>query len=160
MAHTDNVQPEPQVKKQGLGQFKMALRSMLALFIAGAFMFASVDPAFAAKSGGRVGGRAFSSRTTSGPSMSSSRSGVNSSTRTYAAPRTQNRTTTNYYINRGPSVVYGSPFGYGMGYGGYGLGFGGFGFGWNPGLTLGLSITDALIREAERYSYLQRQLEQ
>lgn len=90
------------------------------------------------RSGGRVGGRAFSSAPR--PNMS----------RPSAAPRGGGGTTT---INRGPTVIFGSP-GYGRGFGYGGMGYGGgfgmygmgpFGYGYNPGLSIGLTIADVVI---------------
>lgn len=69
--------------------------------------------------------------------------GGRTNTRIYAAPRVIN----NYRIGGGMG------YGYGMPYGGYAYGINPFmgasyyGFGWNPALTLGLSIGEALIRE-------------
>ncbi|XP_047329847.1 uncharacterized protein LOC124933481 isoform X2 [Impatiens glandulifera] len=76
---------------------------------AGVLALSSVDPASAAKSGGRVGGQAFRP---SAPRPSS--------------PRINN-SRTNIYIN--PRVA--PPLGGGYGYGGYGVPFYG-GWGWSP----------------------------
>lgn len=46
-----------------------------------------------------------------------------------------------------------SPFPYGGGFG-YGYGGGMFGYGYNPSLTIGLTVTDAILREGQRQSYL------
>jgi hypothetical protein len=101
--------------------------------------FASPEPAFAARSGGRMGGRA--------PTMRS-------------APRPAARApVVNNTYNRGPTVIMGGPrMGYGGGYGyGGGMGYGGFGFspfGYNPALSIGLTLTDVFFREQQRQAYL------
>ena len=101
--------------------------------MAAALVFSPVDDAQAARSGGRVGGRAPVSR--SAPS------------RSVAAPQR----TTNVYV--APSMG----MGYGMGYGGYGMGYGGYG-GGGTGLYLGLSVAEMFLREQQRQAYLQQQL--
>lgn len=78
----------------------------------------NADPAFAARSGGRVGGRSFSAAP-----RGAMVNGVN--------PRGGSTT----IIMGGPRFGY-SPFGYGGGL-----------FGYNPALSLGLTLTDVLIRE-------------
>ncbi|XP_076955849.1 uncharacterized protein LOC143630829 [Bidens hawaiensis] len=78
---------------------KLALVAMAA----GVLTFGSIDPAFAAKSGGRVGGQAF-------------RSAPNSAPRSLS-PRINN-SRTNIYIN--PPVAPPLIGGYGYGYGGWG----------------------------------------
>ncbi|KAL4590031.1 hypothetical protein LXL04_002949 [Taraxacum kok-saghyz] len=82
---------------------KLALVTMAA----GVLTLGSIDPAFAAKSGGRVGGQAFRSA----PKQSAPRS---------SSPRINN-SRTNIYVNPGvaPPLV-----------GGYGYGYGGWG--WSP----------------------------
>ncbi|CAI9264529.1 unnamed protein product [Lactuca saligna] len=79
---------------------KLALVTMAA----GVLTLGSIDPAFAAKSGGRVGGQAFRSA----PSQSAPRS---------SSPRINN-SRTNIYIN--PRVAPPLVGGYGYGYGGWG----------------------------------------
>jgi hypothetical protein len=112
----------PSIQKQAVG----------ALFAA-ALVFSPMQDANAARSGGRVGGRAPVSR----PSVSS---GTRSS---FAAPA---RSTTNVYM--APSMGMG--YGYGGGYGGgYGYG-GGFGGGGGAGLYLGLSVAESFLREQQR----------
>ncbi|KAJ0697826.1 hypothetical protein HanLR1_Chr10g0373371 [Helianthus annuus] len=78
---------------------KLALVTMAA----GVLTLGSIDPAFAAKSGGRVGGQAFRSAPKSAPRSSS--------------PRINN-SRTNIYIN--PPVAPPLIGGYGYGYGGWG----------------------------------------
>ncbi|PWA84143.1 hypothetical protein CTI12_AA161340 [Artemisia annua] len=78
----------------------------LVTLAAGVLTLGAIDPAFAAKSGGRVGGQAFRSAPKSAPRSSS--------------PRVNN-SRTNIYIN--PPVA--PPL-----YGGYGYGYGGWG--WSP----------------------------
>ncbi|KAK9078889.1 hypothetical protein SSX86_002947 [Deinandra increscens subsp. villosa] len=80
---------------------KLALVTMAA----GVLTLGSIDPAFAAKSGGRVGGQAFRS---SAPKQSAPRS---------SSPRINN-SRTNIYIN--PQVAPPLIGGYGYGYGGWG----------------------------------------
>ncbi|KAD6794928.1 hypothetical protein R6Q59_021178 [Mikania micrantha] len=79
---------------------KLALVTMAA----GVLTFGSIDPAFAAKSGGRIGGQAFRSA----PNQSAPRS---------SSPRINN-SRTNIYIN--PPVAPPLIGGYGYGYGGWG----------------------------------------
>ncbi|XP_071717130.1 uncharacterized protein [Rutidosis leptorrhynchoides] len=79
---------------------KLALVTMAA----GVLTLGSIDPAFAAKSGGRVGGQAFRSA----PKQSAPRS---------SSPRINN-SRTNIYIN--PQVAPPLIGGYGYGYGGWG----------------------------------------
>jgi hypothetical protein len=103
----------------------------------------------AARSGGRVGGRA--------PMRSAPRP---------SAPRTQNynsgpRTNINV-ITPGVGVYprYGG-YGYG-GYGGYGGGFGYGPFGFSTGsvgLDVGIGVTEMLIREQQRQAFLQNQIQ-
>ena len=114
---------------------------MLGLMLAASIAFAPLDSAEAARSGGRVGGRAPVSR--SAPSR---------------APSAISQPHTNVYVS--PAPVYGG--GMGMGYGGgYGGGFGGGGFGGggiSTGTYLGISLVETLIREQQRQTYLQQQL--
>ncbi|GJY52579.1 hypothetical protein Tco_0443426 [Tanacetum coccineum] len=90
------------VKNENNQLAKLALVTLAA----GVLTVGSIDPAFAAKSGGRVGGQAFRSAPKSAPRSSS--------------PRINN-SRTNIYIN--PPVA--PPL-----YGGYGYGYGGWG--WSP----------------------------
>jgi hypothetical protein len=124
------------------------LKKIVPFMLAALLTLAPVDDALAARSGGRVGGRARPSMSRSASSMSRSaspRAAPKASSSSYTAPAT-----TNVYV--APSVSYG---GYGGGYG-YG-GFGG-GFGVSPGAYLGMSLVDTLIREQQRQAYLQQQL--
>ena len=85
---------------------------------------------------------------------SAPRSMGRTNTRTYAAPRINN-------YNIGGMRGMGMGYGYGMPGGGFGYGMNPFmgasyyGFGWNPALTIGLSIGEALIRENQRQVFLQ-----
>jgi hypothetical protein len=100
--------------------------------------------AFAARSGGRVGGRAPAARA---PSRSYS-APSSSRTNVYVTPPTR----TNVYVTPG--------FG-GYGYGGYGgYGYGGYGRGSLAvdGAFLGLSLIDSIRREEERRRYIEQQL--
>mmetsp|Transcript_15278 Transcript_15278/g.48462 ORF Transcript_15278/g.48462 Transcript_15278/m.48462 type:complete len:238 (+) Transcript_15278:14-727(+) len=109
---------------------------VLGALLAGLVAFAPLDEAQAARSGGRVGGRAPVTR--SAPSRST------------PAPASH----TNVYI--APAPVYGGGYGGGYGYG-YGGGmFGGGGI--STGAYLGLSLVDTLIREQQRQQFLQQQL--
>lgn len=112
-------------------------QSLIATFLAAAVAIAPMDAAHAARSGGRVGGRAPSSAARSMP-----RGGASYAPRGGAsyAPRT-----TNVYV--APSMGYGYGMGYGMGYGGI-----------SPGTYLGLSLVETLIREQQRQAFLQQQL--
>lgn len=117
-----------------------AKKSMLMLCLLGVLGTLNPEPALAARSGGRAGGRA--------PSRPAA-------TRTYSRPAPQATRTrvNNYNIGIAPPI-----YGGGFGYGGYGMGYspfiggglGYYGFGWNPALTLGLTLGDALIRETQR----------
>ena len=114
-------------------RFTLPTQQITGALMAAALVFSPVDDAQAARSGGRVGGRAPVSR--SAPS------------RSVAAPQR----TTNVYV--APSMG----MGYGMGYGGYGMGYGGYG-GGGTGLYLGLSVAEMFLREQQRQAYLQQQL--
>ena len=152
---------------------------MLAVMIMTIFTASIPGDAWAASSGGRVGGSSFRSSARSSysrPSTSSTRvyssttvRPSTSSTRVYSS--TTVRPTTKVYSSntvRRPVIInnyggggygYGAPFGgfhFGFGYspfgglfGGYPLGYS-YGFGYNPAVTVGLSIADLLIRESER----------
>jgi hypothetical protein len=115
---------------------------------AGAFALASfltlgmVDPAEAARTGGRVGGRAPVSRSAPRPAAAS---------RSYSAP------STNVYVNPAPRVYVSPGIGYG-GFGGYGYGGYGYGGGVSPGTYLGISLVETFMREQQRQAYLQEQL--
>ena len=104
------------------------------MMIAAVMLTGFPDDAMAARSGGRVGGRSFSSATRSAP---------RTATRAYSGGG--GRT----IINNGPRVIIGgpmySPFGFGGGFGMYGLGP--FGYGYNPALSLGLTFAEVAIRE-------------
>ena len=124
------------VKKnnQKMGTFG---KSILAIMIASVFMLTAFpDAAFAARSGGRVGGRAgFSSAARTAPRTSATGGG----------------TVINRTYNTGPTVVMGGRYGYGFspfGFGGYCL-YGGP-FGYNPALSLGFTFAEVLIREQQR----------
>jgi len=126
---------------------------MLGLMLAASIAFAPLDSAEAARSGGRVGGRAPVSR--SAPSR---------------APSAISQPHTNVYVSPAPVYGGGMGMGYGGGYGGgmgmgygggYGGGFGGGGFGGggiSTGTYLGISLVETLIREQQRQTYLQQQL--
>lgn len=109
--------------------------------------FMSVDPAYAARSGGRVGGRAPSYSARSAPRAAAPRATANKSysssssyERGYNAGASRGGRTT-VIMGGGPGFGY-SPFGYG----GYGFGYGGL-FGYNPALSLGLTLADVVLRE-------------
>lgn len=131
-AHSEGREPEPE-RKQTNQWFK---GSMLAMMIAAVMLTSFPDTAMAAKTGGRVGGRNFSSARAARAAPSRTTNNYSSS-----GPRTT--------INRGPTIVFGGGPSYGYGYGSpfyspFGFG-GGFGFGYNPGLSLGLTIADVVI---------------
>ena len=82
--------------------------------------------------------------------------------RTSAIDRSARRNARAPHYSTTNNYVFGvSPMGYGRGYyPGGGFGFGGpFGYGYNPSLTIGLSVTDAILREVQRQQFLQRELE-
>lgn len=126
---------------------------MLAVMVAGVLVAGFPDNAMAARSGGRVGGRSFSSPSRMAAPRAAPRAAPSSS---YSGG---SRTT----INRGPTVIFGggggygyggyrpfSPFGFG-GMGGYGMyGMGPYGYGYNPALSIGLTVADVLINEQRR----------
>ena len=125
--------------------FRKAKRSLLGIMVAAAFVFATMfsfpGEAYAAKSGGRVGGRAFSSR--AAPSSSSFGNGSRPGNSMFGGYR------------RGPTIIYGggfNPFGmFGSPFMNFGMfGVGPFGFGYNPTLSLGLTFADVLIQESRR----------
>lgn len=107
----------------------------LGALLAAAITFSPIDPAEAARSGGRVGGRV-------------------SSTRRAPAPSQARRPVTNVYV--APTMGYG----YGMGYGGYGMGGGGTGL--YLGLSLAEAFLREQQRQAylERQLQMQRELGQ
>lgn len=134
---------------------------MLAVMIMTIFTTAIPGDAWAARSGGRVGGTSFRSSTRASTSYS------RPSTRVYSS--TTVRPTTKVYSSntvRRPVIINnygGGGYGYGAPYGGFHFGFSPFGglfggyplgysygFGYNPAVTVGLSIADLLIRESER----------
>jgi hypothetical protein len=114
------------------------LKKIVPFMLAALLTLAPADDALAARSGGRVGGRA--------PvvSRSAPRAAPKASSSSYTAPATTN-------VIVAPSVGYG--YGGGFGYGGFGGGFG-----ISPGAYLGMSVVDSLIREQQRQAYLQQQL--
>jgi hypothetical protein len=116
---------------------------MLAMMIAGVMLTGFPDDAMArggggGRSGGRVGGRAFTSAPRSAPRTSA-----------YSGGGGRGGTT---IINNGPRVMMGGPMYGGMGYGGgFGMyGMGPFGYGYNPGLSIGFTVAEVLIREQQR----------
>ena len=122
--------------------FRKTRRSLLGIMVAAAFMFAAMfsfpGEAYAAKSGGRVGGRAFSSRAAAKNSSFGSGS------------RPENSMFGGRIYRRGPTILFGGgfhPFGmFGSPFMNFGMfGVGPFGFGYNPTLSLGLTFADVLI---------------
>jgi len=132
---------------------------MMTLLLLGALP----QSAEAARSGGRAGGRASMSRSYARPSAGRSYSSGYSSgyNRGYNSGASRIGGNTTVYMSPG----YGGGFGYrplGFGYSPFGLG-GGFYpgyYSYNPGLSLGLGITDIILRETQRQQYLNRELEQ
>ena len=133
---------------------------MLGLMIMTIMTTSFSSEAWAARSGGRVGGTSFRSSTSSSYSRPSSR--VYSSTTVRPTTRVYSSTTV-----RRPVIINnygGGGYGYAPSFGGYHFGFGynpfggffggypmySYGFGYNPAVTVGLSIADLLIRESER----------
>ena len=100
-------------------------RPAMTALLAVALTFGPADDAMAARSGGRVGGRA--------PSMSRPSSSMSRPSMSRPAPTPQR--TTNIYMAPSMGMGYG-----GMGYGGYGMGYGG---GNGLGLYLGISVAGA-----------------
>ncbi|PWA49911.1 hypothetical protein CTI12_AA478960 [Artemisia annua] len=103
--HKDSSQNKKESLRVNNENNQLAKLALVTL-AAGVLTLGAIDPAFAAKSGGRVGGQAFRSAPKSAPRSSS--------------PRVNN-SRTNIYIN--PPVA--PPL-----YGGYGYGYGGWG--WSP----------------------------
>lgn len=123
--------------KGAKGHAKKAVSILLTSFLA----FAPLQPALAARSGGRMGGGGMRS-----PSMS--RSMPRSAPRQAYRPPSR----TNVYV--APMV---SPMGMGMGMG-YGYSPFGMGYGGGGGAYLGLSLVESLLRAQERQAMLQQQL--
>jgi len=115
--------------------------AMAAAAMAAALTFAPVDPAFAAKSGGRVGGRVTSTGSVkSSADTKTAKSSANvKAAAPAAAPAPQ---VTNVYMTQP------------MGYGGYGGG-GGSGM----GLFVGAELVNMYFKEQQRQAYLKQQLE-
>eukprot|EP00427_Karlodinium_veneficum_P017746 CAMPEP_0169140850 /NCGR_PEP_ID=MMETSP1015-20121227/43884_1 /TAXON_ID=342587 /ORGANISM="Karlodinium micrum, Strain CCMP2283" /LENGTH=260 /DNA_ID=CAMNT_0009206973 /DNA_START=52 /DNA_END=834 /DNA_ORIENTATION=- len=134
----------PQMKLNLGKMFNQVTFSAAGVALAALLAFGTPDMAEAARSGGRVGGRAPAAR-------SMPRSSSSSNTNVYVNPQPS----TNIYVSPGPSLFPGGGYGYGYGYGGYG-GFGGGGI--STGTYLGLSLVDTFIREQQRQQYLQQQL--
>jgi hypothetical protein len=136
MAHPEGKELERSSTKKG---------SMLALMVAAVILSSFPSDAYAARSGGRVAGGGF-------------RSSGRTQSRTIPRAKAQTQSTPKTVINKGPTVIiqngggYGyRPFGFGGfggvygGYGGYGMGP--FGYSYNPTLSIGLTIADALLQE-------------
>ena len=111
-------------------------RTALAALAAAVLVAASMD-AEAARSGGRMGGRAPAMR--SAPMRSAPMRGGGGYGGGYGGGRT------NVYVSPGIGMGM-SPFGYGYGYG------------ISPGAYLGLTLAETLLREQQRQAYLEQQL--
>ena len=116
---------------------------MLILAIGAVFLTTLFNPdaAYAARSGGRVGGSNFRSSTTTSIRSSAA---PRSSTRLYSSPSTT--------INK--TYIYGGGHSYGMGFRPFGFSpFGGY-YNYfpihNDNLYLGLSFADSILRAVER----------
>ena len=129
VAPTPLALPATVVPRAGTPAMKLAgwQRPALAALLATTLVAAPLS-AEAARGGGRMGGRA---PMRAAPRMS--------------APR---RSTTNVIVS--PGMGYS-----GMGYGG--MGYGGMGFGVSPGLYLGVTLAETLLRETQRQQFLQQQ---
>ena len=135
-------------------------QSATAFALAAAVTVAPVDAAFAAKSGGRVGGRVSSSSPSgvkstapkAASSTAASSTTPKAATSTATAPAA---TTTAPAAPQVTNVYMTQPMGYGYGYGGYGMGGGG---GGGMGLLIGVELANAFIKAQERQAYLQQQL--
>jgi len=129
------------------------LRKMAVAGLMGLLVFGFSEPADAARSFGRAGGRSMGRSFSSGGYSRGYSRGYSGG---YNAGASRARTTTVYRSS--PSVIM-AP---GLGYGGYGYGglggypLGGFGgiYSYNPGLSLGFTFADVLIRETSRQRYL------
>ena len=113
-------------------------RTALAALAAAVLVAAPMD-AEAARSGGRMGGRAPAMR--SAPMRSAPMRGGGGYGGGYGGGRT------NVIISPGIGMGM-SPFGYGYGYG----------YGISPGAYLGLTLAETLLREQQRQAYLEQQL--
>ena len=111
-------------------------RTALAALAAAVLVAAPMD-AEAARSGGRMGGRAPAMR--SAPMRSAPMRGGGGYGGGYGGGRT------NVYVSPGIGMGM-SPFGYGYGYG------------ISPGAYLGLTLAETLLREQQRQAYLEQQL--
>ena len=113
-------------------------RTALAALAAAVLVAAPMD-AEAARSGGRMGGRAPAMR--SAPIRRALRAAAAATAARYGGGRT------NVIISPGIGMGM-SPFGYGYGYG----------YGISPGAYLGLTLAETLLREQQRQAYLEQQL--
>ena len=128
---------------------------MLILAIGAMFLttLSNPDAAYAARSGGRVGGSSFRS---SAPmsSRSSFRSSTTTSIRSSAAPRSSTRLYSSPSTTINKTYIYGGGHSYGMGFRPFGFSpFGGY-YNYfpihNDNLYLGLSFADSILRAVER----------